>query len=84
LLFRQHARAEQVSVAHRLALAGSILLGVAICGVVVLIFDVVSGPTAAVVGGIAAGVLVISLWLALPLQRRAAHRHAAHQESLTH
>jgi O-antigen/teichoic acid export membrane protein len=80
LLFRQHARAEQVSVAHRLALAGSTLLGVAICGVVVLIFDVVSGASAAVGGGIVAGLLVLSLWLVLPLTRRAAHRRAADQE----
>jgi len=70
LLFRQHARAEQVSVAHRLALAGSTLLGVAMCGVVVLIFDVVSGVPAAIVGGIAAAVVILSAWLVLPLSRR--------------
>jgi hypothetical protein len=70
LLFRQHARAEQVSIAHRLALAGSTLLAVAICGVVVLIFDVVAGRSAAVGGGVAAGVLILSVWLLLPLSRR--------------
>ena len=75
LLFRQHARAEQVAVAHRLAMAGSALLGLAICGVVVMIFDVVSGLSAAIGGGVAASVLIASAWLVLPLTAR--HRVAA-------
>jgi len=70
LLFRQHARAEQVTMAHRLAMAGSTLLAVAICGVVVLIFDVVSGPRAAIGGGAVAGLVIVSAWLLLPLSRR--------------
>jgi hypothetical protein len=75
MLFRQHARAEHVSVAHRLAMAGSALLGWAICGVVVLIFDVVSGPPAAIGGGIGVGLLLLSAWLVLPLTAR--HRVGA-------
>jgi hypothetical protein len=70
LLYRQHARAEQVSVAHRLAMAGSALLGLAICGVVVLIFDVVSGVPAAAAAGVVALLLILSVWLALPLSAR--------------
>jgi hypothetical protein len=74
LLFRQHARAEQVSIAHRLAMAGAALLALAICGVVVLIFDVVSGPPAALGAGATAAVLILSAWLVLPLTLRSNNR----------
>ena len=70
LIFRQHGRGEQVSLAHRMAMAGSALLGFAIAGVVTLIFDVVSGTTAALVAGGLAVLFVTSLWVALPLTVR--------------
>lgn len=69
-LFRRHARQVTVDAAHRLAQVGLAMLAVAMIGVVLLIFDVVAGPTA---GGIAATIttlLLIGLWVALPLAVR--------------
>ncbi len=71
ILFRQRARRQMVSVAHRLALAGLSALSLAIVGVVLLIFDVVKGP---VTGWATAGIvaaLLFALWFALPLVIRA-------------
>ena len=51
LLFRRHARARMVEVAHRLALTGMALLAASLVGVVLLIFDVVRGRTAGLVAG---------------------------------
>jgi Family of unknown function (DUF6328) len=77
-LFRQHARELMVTVSHRLALVGLALLGCAIVGVVLLIFDVVAGTTTGVVAAFAAFVLLVTLWAGLPLvARRDAARHPA-------
>ena len=46
LLFRRHARAVMVTGAHRMAVAGTSFLGVALTGVVLLVADVVFGRTA--------------------------------------
>lgn len=69
-LFRRHARRATVEIAHRLALAGVAMLAVAIVGVVLLIFDVVAGPTAGWIAAAAATLLLIGLWAALPLAVR--------------
>jgi len=65
--FRRHARRVTVDVAHRLAQIG---LAVAVVGMVLLIFDVVSGLTAGVVAATAAAALLGGLWVALPLAIR--------------
>jgi Family of unknown function (DUF6328) len=78
LLFRQHARREQVSLAHWMALAGSAMLGLALCGVVTLIFDVVIGLAAGIVLGAVTLTIVGLLWAALPLRQRAIHRRREH------
>lgn len=70
MLFRRHARRVTVAFAHRMAIVGIVLLAVSIVGVVVLTFDVVDGTTAGTVGGIAAFVLLLSLWLVLPAHLR--------------
>ncbi len=70
LLFRRHARATMVEVAHRLALTGLTLLGASLIGVVLLIFDVVRGRTAGFVAAGLIGLLVVALWVALPLALR--------------
>jgi hypothetical protein len=70
ILFRRHARRATVEIAHRLALAGVSMLAVAIIGVVLLIFDVVAGPTAGWIAGAAAALLLTGLWAALPLAVR--------------
>ncbi|HEY5151293.1 MAG TPA: DUF6328 family protein [Mycobacterium sp.] len=68
-LFRRHARRVTVDVAHRLAQIGMALLAVAVIGMVLLIFDVVSGLMAGVVAA-AAAVLLAGRWVALPLAIR--------------
>lgn len=77
LLFRQHKLRPLVSAAHRLAFAGLCLLGLALAGVTVIIFDTVAGHTAAVIAGICALTGLIGLWIALPLGIRIAGRSTA-------
>ena len=67
LLFRQRRLRVLVSAAHRLAMAGMLLLGLALVGVTVVVVDMVYG------GGIAAAAFV-ALWLVLPLFVRASRR----------
>jgi hypothetical protein len=69
-LFRRHARRELVSAAHRCAMAGLGLLGLAVTGVTLLIFDVVSGPAAGVIAGACTFVGVATLWGLLPWVQR--------------
>jgi hypothetical protein len=71
VLFRQHARAELVGAGQRFAIAGLALLGLAVTGVIVLIFDVVAGTTAAIVAGAVCLVVFGLLWAAIPLILRA-------------
>lgn len=73
MLFRRHARRETVQIGHRLALAGLTLLGVAMLGVVTLVFAVVLGDRVGVIAGAAIGVIIVVLWGALPLRIRATH-----------
>lgn len=75
-VFRLHERRELVHEANRLAEAGLAALGLALCGVALLIFDVTEG---AAVGWSVAGVTFVGLlmlWLVLPLRlrRRASQR----------
>ena len=74
VLFRQHARRTLVSAAQRFALAGFTVLGVAVIGVITLIFDVVVGPRGAVIAGGTAFVVLLGLWGIGPLWLR--HRVA--------
>lgn len=66
LLFRRGRRGDMVRFAHRCAMAGATLLGVALCGVVFLIFDVVEGVAAATVACAVAAVGTLGLWFAAP------------------
>lgn len=70
LLFRRHRLETLVTAAHRCAFAGLLLLGVAVTGMTVIIFDAVAGLTAALIAGAAALVLFASFWVALPLALR--------------
>lgn len=70
LLFRRHRLETLVTAAHRCAFAGLLLLGVAVTGMTVIIFDAVAGLTAALIAGVAALVLFASFWVALPLALR--------------
>lgn len=70
LLFRRHRVGQLVAAAHRCAYAGLLLLGLALTGVTVIVFDAVTNRTAAVVAGSCAMVLFAVFWLALPLLMR--------------
>lgn len=70
LLFRRHRLKTLVSVAHRSAYAGMLLLGAALAGAVVVIFDAVAGTTAGIVAGVCTALALVSFWVALPLWLR--------------
>ncbi|SON60094.1 hypothetical protein MSIMFI_01586 [Mycobacterium simulans] len=70
LLFRRHRLLVLVSAAHRCAYAGLVLLGLALTGVTVIIFDAVSGHPAGVIAGGCALALFAVFWLLVPLWLR--------------
>lgn len=70
MLFRRHRLNAIVSAAHVSALAGLVLLGVALAGVGVVIFDTVVGRTAAWIAGGATLSTFIIFWFLLPLSLR--------------
>jgi hypothetical protein len=70
VLFRRHARRGMVRAAHHLAIIGTVLLGGAVVGAVLLLFDVVRGRTVAVTAAAATLSLLTLLWLALPWTMR--------------
>ncbi|WP_099025927.1 DUF6328 family protein [Mycolicibacterium palauense] len=70
LLFRRHRLNTLVSVAHVLAYSGLLLLGLALTGATVMVFDVVAGSIPAVVAGAAALLILTGFWVALPLSMR--------------
>lgn len=72
-MFRRRRKAETVVAAHRIAVLGLVVLGLAVAGAVLLVFDVVLGRTAGLVA--CAGVLLAlaALWWLLPQLVRRAH-----------
>jgi hypothetical protein len=44
-----------------------VLVGVVLSGTVALIFNVVLGNTAGIIGGVCAAVVIAAVWLALPM-----------------
>jgi hypothetical protein len=70
LLFRRHRIESVVSLAHRFAYAGLLLMGVAMGGVAVLIFGAVAGPTAGAIAGACALAAEVGFWVLLPLRVR--------------
>ncbi len=78
LLFRQHKLRALVSSAHRLAFAGLSLLGLALVGVTVIIFDTVAGLLAAIIAGSCVFAALVGLWLALPLGVRSEDSSTPH------
>jgi O-antigen/teichoic acid export membrane protein len=71
LLFRRHQLTDLVAASHRFALAGIVLLGLALTGVVALVFYMVlNGVAAGVAAGLAA-VLFVYVWWIVPVRRRA-------------
>jgi hypothetical protein len=70
LLFRRHRMKNVVSTAHLYAIAGLLLLAVALAGVAVVIFDAVAGSPAAWIAGGCVLVALTAFWFLLPLRQR--------------
>lgn len=70
LLFHRHRLAALVRAAHLCAYAGLLLLGVAVTGMTVIIFDAVAGLYPALIAGISVLVVFTGFWLVLPLAMR--------------
>lgn len=70
LVFRRHLRRRMVTLAHHSALIGLTLLGCCMVGVVHLTFAIVAGELAGAIAAIAAALLLVVLWAALPLWLR--------------
>jgi Family of unknown function (DUF6328) len=70
VLFRRHRLDAIVSISHGCAVAGLVLLGVALTGVAVVIFDTVMGRTGAWVAGGCTLAAFVVLWFLVPLPLR--------------
>jgi hypothetical protein len=70
LLFRRHRLPTLVSAAHRCAVAGLVLLGVALCGVTIVIFNAVFNSLTGWVAGVCTAVALSVFWFVLPLISR--------------
>jgi O-antigen/teichoic acid export membrane protein len=69
-LFRRHEKDRLVDAADRLARAGLAALGLAVTGVVMLVFTVVLGRWQGLVAGAALLVSIIVFWLVIPRRLR--------------
>jgi hypothetical protein len=70
LLFRRHRLQTLVAAAHNFAIIGTVLLGVALAGVAVVVFDTVIGRTGAWIAGGCALVALVAFWYLFPLRER--------------
>ena len=78
LLFRRRAMRELVSWGDRMLRTGLLVTGLAIVGVIALVFSVALGLIGALIGAVVAVIAVGGLWLVLPthLRRRLPPPHA--------
>ena len=74
MLFRQHAKDRLLHRSHRSALAGLLVLGVAIVAVLLLVVDVLFSRTQAWVTAGAVAVLLAWWWVAVPFYQRSHSR----------
>lgn len=70
LLFRRHRLRTVVSVAHRCAYAGLVLLGLALVGVAVVVFGTVLGVEAGWAAGVLTAAPMAAAWVAYPIWLR--------------
>jgi hypothetical protein len=70
LLFRRHRLKTLVAASHSFAIVGTLMLGVALGGVAVVIFDTVVGRTGAWIAGGCTLVALAAFWYVLPLSKR--------------
>jgi hypothetical protein len=73
VLFRQRRLQALVSAAHRLAYAGLLLLGLALVGMTVIIFEAVSGRTASIWAGVVSLAAFSVFWVVVPVWMRVSH-----------
>lgn len=70
LLFRRHQLGDLVDMAHRFAITGLLLMGLALAGAVALVFAVVLGPLAAGIAGAMVALAFTVFWVVLPVSMR--------------
>ena len=70
LLFRRHRLDALVSASHGYAIAGLLLLGIALAGVPIVIFDLVVGRSAAWIAGGCTLAALACFWFLLPMRER--------------
>lgn len=75
--FGQHDKRHILVVANRLALAGLLVLALAVSAVLMVVTDLVYSTTAGAIVAAASVTALAVLWLALPLRRRRALQRAA-------
>jgi uncharacterized protein DUF6328 len=68
--FRRQDKAHIILVANRLALAGLVVLALAMTGVVLLVTDVLFSTVTTVVATAAVALMFATLWFGLPIRRR--------------
>ena len=76
LLFRQRDKEHLVKISNLLAIAGLIVLAVAITGAILLIADIIFDGTQTLIFTIAAALVFVVLWAVMPLVRRAQLRES--------
>jgi hypothetical protein len=70
LLFRRHRLSMLVAASHSYAIVGTVLLGTALAGVAVVIFDSVVGRTGAWIAGGCTLAALLAFWYFMPLRGR--------------
>jgi hypothetical protein len=70
LLFRRHRLKTLVAASHNFAIAGTLLLGAALAGVAVVVFDTVVGRIGACIAGGCTLVALVAFWYVTPLLGR--------------
>jgi hypothetical protein len=70
LLFRRHRLKTLVAASHNYAIAGTLLLGTALAGVAVVVFNTVVGRTGAWIAGGCTLVALAAFWYGMPLLGR--------------
>lgn len=70
ILFRRHRLPELVQFGQRFALGGLMLIGVAMTGVVMMVFELVLGRTAGIVAGTVAALGFLYFWFVFPWRYR--------------
>jgi amino acid transporter len=75
-LFRKRAKPEIVRLAHRLLMVTLVAVALTLAGTTVLIFDVVVGPTAGLIAGAVALIVIAAAWLLMPAIVRRNRRQA--------